>query len=42
MFFFVGRSKEAEQARVDKELANIRKNFTSNKVTRGALPPFSG
>ncbi len=27
-----GRTKEAEQARVDKELANIRKHFTSNKV----------
>jgi hypothetical protein len=27
-----GRTKEAEQARVDKELANIRRQFTTSKV----------
>ena len=29
---FAGRNKEAETARVDKELANIRRQFTTSKV----------
>ena len=41
MFVFVaGKTREAEVQRVDKELANIRKAFTSGTMSEFARCPF--